>query len=244
MKRIIYYLFIILLVSITLISIIFIYKELKQNKEYENTFKELSEIIENDNENNEDLEEKINLTKLYNLNNDFVGWIRIEDTNINYPVMQSKNNPNYYLKKDFYKKNSSYGTPYISEQCDINRSENLIIYGHHISENKMFGELENYKSKEFYNNHSVIKFSTLEETHMYQIFAVFKTVVYNNSGFRYYDYIELENNQAYTEFINKCNELSLYQTNKEPIYKDKLITLSTCEYSNKNGRLVIVAYEL
>lgn len=244
MKKVIYFLIIVLLIGVMLISIYFIYKELMQNKKQENTFNELIKIVESNNDNNENKEENINLNKLYELNNDLVGWIKINDTSINYPIMQSKNSPNYYLKRNFYKEYSSYGTPYLSEQCNIDTSINNIIYGHNMKNKKMFGTLENYKDKEFYNSHQLIKFSTLEKSTDYQIFAVFKTTVYNNSGFKYYNYIDFQNEEDYNDFIDKCKNLSFYETNKRPEYKNKLFTLSTCEYSNKNGRLVIIAYEV
>ena len=109
---------------------------------------------------------------------------------------------------------------------------------------KMFGELENYKKEIYYNEHQIIKLTTLEKTSKYQIFAVFKTTAYNNSSFKYYDYIDFQNEEDYKNFINKCEELSFYKVNKIPEYKNRLLTLSTCEYSNENGRLVIVAYEV
>lgn len=245
MKKIIYSFIIILLIGTMLISSYFIYKELKQNKEQENTFDDLIKIVENDNnKDDENKESNINLNKLYELNNDLVGWLKINDTNINYPVMQSKASPNYYLKRDFYKKYSSYGTPYLSEQCNIDTSENNIIYGHNMKNKKMFGTLENYKKEEFYNEHQIIILNTLNESSKYQIFAVFRTTAYNSNSFRYYDYINFKNEEDYNNFINKCKELSFYETSKIPKYKDKLLTLSTCEYSNKNGRLVIIAYEV
>ncbi len=247
MKKVVYFSIIILLIGVMLISIYFIYKELKQNKEQENTFNELIKIVESNNENNdnnENKEENINLNKLYELNNDLVGWIKINDTNINYPVMQSKNNPNYYLKRNFYKKYSSYGTPYLSEQCNVDMSDNNIIYGHNMKNKKMFGTLENYKKEDFYNKHQIITFNTLKKCLKYQIFAVFKTTVYNNNGFKYYNYIDFQNEEDYNDFIDKCKTLSFYETNKKPEYKNKLLTLSTCEYSNKNGRLVIIGYEV
>lgn len=244
MKKIIYSFIIILLIGTVLISSYFIYKELKQNKEQENTFDDLIKIVENDNnKDDENKESNINLNKLYELNNDLVGWLKINDTNINYPVMQSKASPNYYLKRDFYKKYSSYGTPYLSEQCNIDTSENNIIYGHNMKNKKMFGTLENYKKEEFYKEHQIITLNTLEESSEYQIFAIFKTTAYNSNSFRYYDYIDFENKEDYNNFIDKCKNLSFYETNKRPEYKNRLLTLSTCEYSNKNGRLVIIAYE-
>ena len=154
--------------------------------------------------------------------------------------MQNINDPNYYLHRDFYKNYSSYGTPYMAKQCNLN-SDNIVIYGHHMKNNKMFGELEKYKSKDFYNNHKIITFTTLEKEYSYEIFAVFKTTVYTKNTFRYYENINFENKKMYNDFINICKDKSLYQTGIEIKDKEKLITLSTCEYSNKNSRLVIVA---
>ncbi len=242
MKKLLYMASVVLLIGIMLISSYFIFKELKGNNEQEKVFEELTEIIEKSNDNEESKER--DLQQLYKINNDFVGWLDIENTTISYPIMQTKNNPNYYLKRDFYKKYSSYGTPYISEQCNIYESDNLIIYGHHMKNKAMFGTLENYKSEEYYKNHKIITFETLEKNRKYEIFAVFKTVAYSNNGFKYYNFTNSQNNEEYKSFINKCKELSFYETNKEPKYGDKLITLSTCEYSNKNGRLVVVAYEI
>lgn len=85
-----------------------------------------------------------------------VGWLSIAGTNINYPVMQTPNNPNYYLKHNFEKEYSDLGTPYVQENCDLFTSDNLVIYGHHIKGQKMFGALENYKSKDFYEEHKTI----------------------------------------------------------------------------------------
>ena len=132
----------------------------------------------------------------------------------------------------------------MSEQCNIKMSDNLVIYGHHINNKKVFGTLEDYKSREFYENHKIIEFTTLEENQKYEIFAVFKTVVYSKNTFKYYDFVNFSSEEEFNTFISKCKELSLYETNIKPKYGDKLITLSTCEYSNKNGRLVVVAYEI
>lgn len=179
--------------------------------------------------------------ELFLQNPDMVGWISIAGTTVNYPVMQTPNEPNYYLKCNFDKAYSDLGTPYMQEDCDIRESDNLIIYGHHIKGGKMFGALEDYKSQSFYEQHRVIAFDTLTQRGEYEIVAVFKTVAYSNSGFRYYDFVNAEDEEAFAAYIDKCKELSLYETGVSAEYGDKLITLSTCEYSAQNGRLVIVA---
>ena len=238
MRKIVYTIITILLISLVLISSYLIFKEKKQNEKQENTFEDLIEIVEENIENQE--ERKIDINKLYEENKDIVGWLKIDNTTINYPIMQNINDPNYYLHRDFYKNYSSYGTPYMAKQCNLN-SDNIVIYGHHMKNNKMFGELEKYKSKDFYNNHKIITFTTLEKEYSYEIFAVFKTTVYTKNTFRYYENINFENKKMYNDFINICKDKSLYQTGIEIKDKEKLITLSTCEYSNKNSRLVIVA---
>lgn len=239
MKRILFISFVIMLVSISLISIFFIYKDKKEDYEQEKVFEEIIDIV---NESEEKEENAINIEELYKINNDIVGWLKIDNTNINYPVMQTKDRPNYYLKRNFYKKYSSLGTPYIAENCSIETSDNLIIYGHHIKGKRVFGELENYKSKEYYNNHKNIKFYTMQEKAEYEIIAVFKTIAY--TGFRYYEFYNAKDEREFCTFVNKCKELSFYDTEKIAEYGDKLITLSTCEYSNPNGRLVVVARKI
>ena len=179
--------------------------------------------------------------ELYLQNEDMVGWISIAGTTINYPVMQSRNNPNFYLKHNFEKEYSDLGTPYVQENCDIAESDNLVIYGHHIKGGKMFGALEDYKSKSFYEEHKNIQFDTLTEQAEYEIVAVFKTVAYSSEGFRYYDFVDAENEEDFNSYIGKCKELALYDTGVTAGYGDRLITLSTCEYSAQNGRLVVVA---
>lgn len=246
MKKIIKISVVILLIGIMLISSYFIYKNMQEDKEQEEIFEELENIVTTNetNEEKEQQEDNVNLNKLYKINNDIVGWLKIENTNINYPVMQTKDRPDYYLRKNFYKEYSVFGTPYIDENCDMENGNNLIIYGHHINGNKMFGELENYKNEEYYNKHKFIKFYTSNEKAEYEIISVFKTTVYNDKGFKYYQYYNLEDEREFETFINKCKELSLYDTQKIAKYGEKLLTLSTCEYSQNNGRLVVVARKI
>ena len=198
MKKIIYTISIILLIGLILISSYFIFLELIENKNKEDTFEELTEVVKENN--SDDIEQEANLEKLYAINNDLVGWISISGTSINYPVMQSKANPNYYLNKDFYKKYSSWGVPY--------------------------------------------EFTTLNKKIQYEIFAVLKTVAYSDKGFKYYEYINLNSEDEFNKFTSKCSELSIFKTNINPKYGNKLITLSTCAYHAENGRLVIIASEV
>lgn len=184
------------------------------------------------------------LAELYQQNGDLVGWISIADTNINYPVMQSVNEPNFYLKHGFDKEYSDYGCPYVQEDCDVQEpSDNLVIYGHHMSNGSMFAHLEKFKSKDFWSEHRMITFNTLTDKQEYEIVAVFRTVVHTDSpeAFKFYRFIDAESANEFDDFIAKCKELSFYDTGVTAEYGDKLITLSTCEYSRNNSRLVVVA---
>lgn len=181
---------------------------------------------------------------LFMQNSDMVGWIKVEDTHINYPVMHTPDNPDFYLKHDFDKEYSDYGCPYVQENCDVQEpSDNIIIYGHHMKNGSMFADLEKFKSEDFYKEHKTISFNTLTDKYEYEIVAVFKTVVYADdpSAFKYYHFANADTPEKFDEYIAKCKALSLYDTGVSAQYGDKLITLSTCEYSRTNGRLVVVA---
>lgn len=185
---------------------------------------------------------------LYKENNDIIGWIKIDDTNINYPVMYTPNEKNFYLYRNWNKEDSKIGLPYVDERCDIKNSENLIIYAHCMKNGQMFGSLKKYKSEEYYKKHSIIKFDTLFEEHEYEIVSVFVTEVFYgkenlNKEFVYYDYLELEDEAKYKKFIENIHKNSIYKIDKDLNMCDKFITLSTCDYSYENARLVVIAVQ-
>lgn len=247
MKRIIKIVFSILLVVIMAISSIIILKNRKEDYKQEKIIKQVIDTAykKDDNEStsiNNLQENNINMNKLYEQNKDIVAWIKIDNSNINYPIMQTIKNPNYYLRKNFYKEYSYYGTPYLSEQCNIDSSDNLIIYGHHIKNYKIFGELENYKSKEYYDNHKTINIYTLNDERKYEIVYVFRTII--NTGFDYYNYINFNDESEFDAFNSKCKELAFFDTQIQCNYEDKFITLSTCDYTSKNARLVVIARQI
>lgn len=182
--------------------------------------------------------------EVYEQNTDLVGWIRIDGTNINYPVMQTIDSPNFYLKHGFNKQYSDYGVPYVQENCTLGISDNTIIYGHHMSNGSMFADLCKYESEDFYREHKTIRFDTLSGFGEYEIVTVFKTVAYSEAGFKYYHFVDAEDEAAFYAFLSECKAHSLYDTGVSASYGDKLITLSTCEYSRTNGRMVVVAKKI
>lgn len=179
--------------------------------------------------------------QLYTMNNDLAGWIRIPDTKLNYPVMQTPDSPDYYLKRNFQKKKNAHGCIYAKEECDLTESDNVTLYGHYMNDGSMFAPLGKYKKKSYWEKHPTIQFDTLTQRNTYEIFAVLVTTASEGKGFRYHTFIAAESQQEYDEFVSQCKKLSLYDTGITPQYGDRLITLSTCEYSRTNGRLVVVA---
>ena len=151
---------------------------------------------------------------LYQQNKDMIGWIKIEDTSIDYPVMQSIENPNFYLEHNFDKSYTAYGCPYVQENCNVLKpSDNIIIYGHNMRDGSMFADLLNYSNKNFWEQHKKISFDTLTANHEYEIIAVFKTKVYTeNDSFEYYNFTDAGSKEDFNAFISKCRELSLYDT--------------------------------
>lgn len=188
-----------------------------------------------------------NMKKVISLkqdNEDVKGWIQIEGTIINYPILQTNDNK-YYLNHNYKKEKSKYGSIFAKDVCDItDNNSNMIIYGHNMKNGQMFNNLLKYKDEAFYNEHKTIKIATENEESEYSIVAVFKSrVFYQNEKnvFRYYNQTKFENEEEYNKFIDNCKKIQLYDTGVSAEYGDKLITLITCEYSQENGRMVIVA---
>ena len=180
--------------------------------------------------------------ELYQLNNDLVGWITVPGTNIDYPVVQRKETVDYYLRRDYHGKYDSHGCIYVREACDVNApSDNITIYGHRMKDNTMFGHLAKYEKKSFWEENQFIYFDTLTEFHTYQIISVFTTTASVGEGFQYHTFVDAASPEDMTKYMNSCKANALYDTGLTAEYGDKLITLSTCEYTHENGRLVIVA---
>ena len=183
--------------------------------------------------------------EIYNQNNDLVGWLKMEGTKLNYPVMQTPDDPNYYLYRDFDKKDSTRGSVYAWGDADVNMpSDNITLFGHNMADGTMFNCLGAYTSKVAWENNPLIIFDTLYEYHTYKIFAVFKTSANIGQGFSYHKFVDAANEEEFNEFVAECKRLSFYDTGITPVYGDKLIALSTCEYTLDNGRLVVCAVRI
>ena len=180
---------------------------------------------------------------LYNNNKSLIGWIKIDDTLIDYPVMQSKSN-DYYLDHNFNQEKDNNGSIFIDSECSIwPRSQNIIIYGHNMKSGKMFGQLKNYKKESFYKEHPYIWFDTLFNKGKYEVMYVFSDVVYDEAevAFKYYQFINANSEAEWESAMSDMSSKSMYATGVYASYGDELITLSTCDYEVNAERFVVVA---
>ncbi len=243
---------IILLVIIFILGSIFVVKtkflEYKDKKVQE----EVSQVLDTIKINQEDItsettERMLQLKELKKENSDIVGWLEIEGTTINYPVLQGNDN-DYYLTHTYKKQYSKNGSIFLDKDYDFSiPSSNLLIYGHNNKNGKMFEELINYESEEYYKEHPIIRFTTIEEDSTFEIISVFKSRVYyknETNVFRYYYFINAENEEEYNYYVEQCKKDSLYNIENFAKYGEQLLTLSTCDYSTTNGRFVVVAKKI
>lgn len=189
----------------------------------------------------------LQLEELKKENQDIIGWLEIEGTNINYPVMQTTDNE-YYMTHDYLKEYSKNGSIYLDKDYNWNiPSSNLLMYGHNNKNGTMFQDLLKYKEESFYKEHKLIKFTTLEEDVNYEIVAVFNSRVYYKNEkdvFRYYYFINAENKEEFDYYIKESKKASLYDTGVTAEYGEQLLTLSTCAYHTQDGRFVVVAKKI
>ena len=180
---------------------------------------------------------------LHDQNPDFFGWLYIEDTNIDYPVMFAPDRPDYYLHRDFECGDSGSGMLFIDERCPA-EGNFYLIYGHHMASGNMFGRLPAYGSADYGATHAVIRFDTLYEQREYVLFAAFYSQIYGefeDGGFRYYDYTDLTEEEAFYDFVRQVKDAAIYDTGVDAVFGDELLALSTCNYHTDDGRFVVVA---
>lgn len=184
--------------------------------------------------------------KIHQKNQKLIGWVKIDDTIIDYPVMQTVNNE-YYLNHNFNQEEDRNGCIFMDYQCDVVKGcDNIILYGHHMKSGKMFGTLNKYSEEAYYEEHPIIQFDTIYEKGKYQVMYVFRSKVYSEEDvtFKYYQFINAASEMEFNSYLNEMAELSLYDTGITASYGDKLLTLSTCDYQEKKGRFVVVAKKI
>lgn len=183
------------------------------------------------------------LLELKATNDDIIGWIKIPDTKVDYPVMRGEE----YLHMNFEKKYSYAGLPFVKDEWDENVT-NTLIYGHNMYTGAMFHDLQKYLDQDFYKAHSKMIFYAIcengsdytVEKRTYKIFSAVETHI---ARWPYQDYANKHSADDIPKYIAECKERQLYDTKIDPD-SDNLLTLSTCSHHNygKKGRIVIVGY--
>lgn len=187
---------------------------------------------------------------LYNKNKDFVGWITIEDTKIDYPVMHTPNdseNGEFYIHRDYEMNYSAAGLPFIDKNCDIEYpTDNIIIYAHNMNSGTMFHDIIKYESQEFYESHKTFKFDSIYGDGTYEVVAAFygEILPEESAAFKYYEFVNAGDEQEFHYFVENINAMSIIDTEGEVEYGDKLLTLSTCAYHVDDGRFVVIAKKI
>ena len=193
----------------------------------------------------------LQVNSLKEKNNEIIGWLEIEDTNISYPVLQSDNNE-YYLHHDYKGAEDVNGSIYLDYKSKIGETSNYMIYGHNNKNGIMFAQLEKFKDYKFYNKHKTIRFTTENSDDEYEIIAVLITDAQKDflmgtkqetkdNDFKYYSFENINNKDDFDFFVEKCKQQSIYEIDTTAEFGEQLITLSTCEYSTKEGRLGVIA---
>jgi sortase B len=184
--------------------------------------------------------------KRQQLGEDYVGWLTLPGTTIDYPVMQNLQEPEYYMYRDYTGERSQSGTPFLVAVCDSNDAKsNLMIYGHNMNNRTMFSDLTKYQEVDYFKQNPIIRLETARgDQQTYQIFAVLKTsTIYDE--YDLYNHIYIENEEAYQEFVLSLAEDSLYRIAAIPQQGEKLIFLITCRSMlRRAGRIIVAGYLL
>ena len=193
---------------------------------------------------------------LYEINPDMIGWLAIDGTVIDYPVMQTMEDESYYLSVDFYGQPNKNGCLIMDTDSVVGTgtkadgymdgaspSTNLIIHGHTMRNGDMFGDLSLYADETYGKEHSRICFDSLYEEREYELIAAFYSQVYYESEdvFKYYKFFQADTQEEFDDWYDHIKELSLYDTGVTAEFGDEFITLSCCAYHVEDGRFVVVA---
>lgn len=198
-------------------------------------------------------EEGVDFEGLYAKNHDFIGWVCVDGTKIDYPVMQTKEDPEFYLHRDFDKEWSESGTPFLDASAEVSPEPtwDWLIYGHNMKFGTMFHDLLEYASVDFWKEHSTFTFDVYSpETGViegeFEIFAAARSKIREkgSNAFKYYQYSGYTDEETFNEFVAGVRSEALYDTGITPQYGDQLVTLSTCAYHTDNGRFYIVGRKI
>lgn len=241
-KHYIQIIFILIFILSICAIIYYFYNANKDKNKYQDVLNNIN--IDEEQVTEERTERMLQVEELKKENQDIVGWIEIEGTNINFPVLQGTDNQ-YYMEHTYTKEYSKGGSIFLDKSYDWNiPSTNLLLYGHNNKNGTMFQNLLKYKDESFYKEHPTIRFTTINDDCQYEIVSAFLSRVYyedEQNVFRYYYFINANDETEYNNYIEESKKASLYDTGKSAEYGEQLLTLSTCSYHTEDGRFVVVA---
>jgi len=188
-------------------------------------------------------------TEIFQQYADIKGWLRVEGTAIDYPILQREGDDEYYLYLDFRGEEDKRGSLILDEDSSVENGSfttNLLVHGHNMKDGSMFGELDKYRSEDYYKEHTRMTLYTRDGVHDYEVAAVFDSQVYYATDlvFKYYNFFQADTVEEFRYFYDNIKELSLYDTGVTAEFGDKFLTLSTCAYHVEDGRFVVVAKEI
>ena len=254
-------------IGLIVLAIVMILVEFGSTKAEQKAFLEQQEQLQEQKEVTETVEEtpEVKVTnedgilfeyeELYNQNNDMIGWLKIEDTVIDYPVMQTMEDENFYLKRNFEKESDDNGCLIMDTDSVVGvgtkelgyveskePSSNLIIHGHNMKSGNMFGELDLYKNETYGKEHNIICFDSIYEKREYELISVFYSQVFyqHEDVFKFYKFFQADTQEEFDDWYNNIKQMSLYDTGVEAELGDEFITLSVCAYHVEDGRFVVV----
>ena len=187
----------------------------------------------------ESQEQLRDLSELFAMNDDFIGWLCIPGTDINYPVMHTPDEPERYLRRNFHGEYSESGVPFLDFRCSLD-SDNLIIYGHNMMNGTMFAALQGYVQEDFCNAHQIIEFQTADGCAEYRVFAV----AWVKSNDDWYKFVSADAAEDFNSAVEKIIGKALFQVGSSPGFGTQILTLSTCYDSAHNGRLLVLAAKI
>ncbi len=212
-------------------------------KESDRQFEKLEQIIREDDRETAYNSAYDKYKSIYNANNHFTGWIFIPDTPLSYPVVQTPDDPEYYLRRDFEGRYSSYGVPFMDYKCVVDESDNIIVYGHNMLNGTMFSAVEKYASKSYWQQHPYIGFDTLNGFGTYEV-VLCARIDLQTTDFYYVNTVDFATQAEFDDYMAKATAHSLYSTGVTASYGDKLLLLSTCQSNYDDGRYVVIAKKI
>lgn len=230
MKKLIKILINIILTLILIFSCFSIYIKLSEYKKADKVYTDIRENIQKENQNEDKYQQ------LYNKNKDYRFWIKINNTNIDYPVVQGSDNE-FYLTHDFYKNPLSSGSIFMDYRNNFENDNCVILYGHHMKNKTMFGDLVKFKNESFFKENNLIEIEYKGKTYTYEVFSVYVADLNNE------DYLKIDFNadNEFKEYLNYITEKSMYKSDISIDTSDKIITLYTCSYEFKDARTIVHA---